>query len=174
MALLSRHSNIFLQRKTLINYSNLLAGPHDKRCRTRTSPPAGRFETSWGEVCRGLALSVPRPLARLRCTRPHTFSRAQKWSSRIVITRASQAKITLSLVSFTVVLRNVTQCFMMSPPPPPHSLGGSVAWKQTNDCKRDNSYFINFKRDKLKICTSVRPGWSRLLIPLQPWIIVPF
>ena len=119
MALLSRHSNIFLQRKTLINYSNLLAGPHDKRCRTRTSPPAGRFETSWGEVCRGLALSVL--TITIACgARGLILSRGRRNDRpEALITRASQAKITLSLVSFTVVLRNVTQCFMMSPPPPP-------------------------------------------------------
>ena len=53
MALLSRHSNTFLQRTTLINYSNLLTSPYVKRCRTRISLPAGRYDTSRKEVYRG-------------------------------------------------------------------------------------------------------------------------
>ena len=141
------------------------AGPELLRPREDLRRVGERFAGVWHYQCQGLS---PACGARgLILSRGRRNDRPEA-----LITRASQAKITLSLVSFTVVLRNVTQCFMMSPPP--HSLGGSVAWKQTNDCKRDNSYFINFKRDKLKICTSVRPGWSRLLIPLQPWIIVPF
>ena len=143
------------------------AGPELLHPREDLRRVGERFAGVWHYQCQGLSPACgARGLIRSRGRRNNR--------PEALITRASQAKITLSLVSFTVVLRNVTQCFMWSPPPPPYSLGGSVAWKQTNDCKRDNSYLINFKRDKLKICTSVRPGWSRLLSPLQPWIIVPF
>ena len=121
MALLSRHSNIFLQRTTLIIYSNLLAGPHDKRCRTRTSPPAGRFETSRGEVCRGsgtISAKASRPLA------VHEASYFLAGAEMIV---------TVSLVSFTVVLRNVTQCFKMSPSPPTPPFSWGKCRGKTNE-----------------------------------------
>ena len=170
MALLSRHSNTFLQRTTLINYSNLLASPYVKRCRTRISLPAGRgLPGVWHYQCQGL---LPACVARgLTLSRGRRNARPEA-----LITRVSRARITLSLVSFTVVLRNVTQCFTMLAPPPsrPVLLGDVLRENLTNDCKRDISYFINFKRNNLNIYTSVRPRWSRLLSSLQPWIIVPF
>ena len=137
------------------------AGPELLRPREDLRRVGERFAGVWHYQCQGLS---PACGARgLILSRGRRNDRPEA-----LITRASQAKITLSLVSFTVVLRNVPQCFKIEPPPPPRSLGGSVAGKQTNDCKRDNSYFINFKRGKLKICTFVRPGWSRLLSPLKP------
>ena len=85
------------------------AGPELLRPREDLRRVEERFAGVWHYQCgaRGLIRSRGR-----RNNRPEAL-----------ITRASQAKITLSLVSFTVVLRNVTQCFMMSPPPPLILLG---------------------------------------------------
>lgn len=49
------------------------------------SPPAGKFETSQGEVCRGLCFNISarppcRPLADSLCSRRLTFSQARKRS----------------------------------------------------------------------------------------------
>ena len=88
------------------------AGPELLRPREDLRRVGERFARVWHYQCQGLS---PACGARgLILSRGRRNDRPEA-----LITRASQAKITLSLVSFTVVLRNVTQCFMMSPPPPP-------------------------------------------------------
>ena len=88
------------------------AGPELLRLREDLRRVGERFAGVWHYQCQGLS---PACGARgLILSRGRRNDRPEA-----LITRASQAKITLSLVSFTVVLRNVTQCFKMSPPPPP-------------------------------------------------------
>ena len=88
------------------------AGPELLRPREDLRRVGERFAGVWHYQCQGLSPACgARGLIRSRGRRNNR--------PEALITRASQAKITLSLVSFTVVLRNVTQCFMMSPPPPP-------------------------------------------------------
>ena len=92
------------------------AGPELLRPREDLRRVGERFAGVWHYQCQGLS---PACGARgLILSRGRRNDRPEA-----LITRASQAKITLSLVSFTVVLRNVTQCFMMSPPPPQFSWG---------------------------------------------------
>ena len=96
------------------------AGPELLRPREDLRRVGERFAGVWHYQCQGLS---PACGARgLILSRGRRNDRPEA-----LITRASQAKITLSLVSFTVVLRNVTQCFMMSPPPPPPILLGEVS-----------------------------------------------
>ena len=88
------------------------AGPELLRPREDLRRVGERFAGVWHYQCQGLSPACgARGLIRSRGRRNNR--------PEALITRASQAKITLSLVSFTVVLRNVTQCFIMSPPPPP-------------------------------------------------------
>ena len=85
------------------------AGPELLRPREDLRRVGERFAGVWHYQCQGLS---PACGARgLILSRGRRNDRPEA-----LIKRASQAKITLSLVSFTVVLRNVTQCFMMSPP----------------------------------------------------------
>ena len=87
------------------------AGPELLRPREDLRRVGERFAGVWQYQCQGLS---PACGARgLILSRGRRNDRPEA-----LITRASRARITLSLVSFTVVLRNVTQCFMMSPPPP--------------------------------------------------------
>ena len=96
------------------------AGPELLRPREDLRRVGERFAGVWHYQCQGLSPACgARGLIRSRGRRNNR--------PEALITRASQAKITLSLVSFTVVLRNVTQCFMMSPPPPPLILLGEVS-----------------------------------------------
>ena len=96
------------------------AGPELLRLREDLRRVGERFAGVWHYQCQGLS---PACGARgLILSRGRRNDRPEA-----LITRASQAKITLSLVSFTVVLRNVTQCFMFSPPPPPPILLGEVS-----------------------------------------------
>ena len=88
------------------------AGPELLRLREDLRRVGERFAGVWHYQCQGLS---PACGARgLILSRGRRNDRPEA-----LIKRASQAKITLSLVSFTVVLRNVTPCFIMSPPPPP-------------------------------------------------------
>ena len=92
------------------------AGPELLRPREDLRRVGERFAGVWHYQCQGLSPACgARGLIRSRGRRNNR--------PEALITRASQAKITLSLVSFTVVLRNFTQCFMMSPPPPLILLG---------------------------------------------------
>ena len=97
------------------------AGPELLRPREDLRRVGERFAGVWHYQCQGLSPACgARGLIRSRGRRNNR--------PEALITRASQAKITLSLVSFTVVLRNVTQCFMISPtPPPPLILLGEVS-----------------------------------------------
>ena len=96
------------------------AGPELLRPREDLRRVGERFAGVWHYQCQGLSPACgARGLIRSRGRRNNR--------PEALITRASQAKISLSLVSFTVVLRNVTQCFMMSPPPPPLILLGEVS-----------------------------------------------
>ena len=96
------------------------AGPELLRPREDLRRVGERFARVWHYQCQGLSPACgARGLIRSRGRRNNR--------PEALITRASQAKITLSLVSFTVVLRNVTQCFMMSPLPPPLILLGEVS-----------------------------------------------
>ena len=48
-------------------FNSLRSTPYYKRCRKRVSPPAGRFKTNWGEICKTTAnpssARVPRVLS---------------------------------------------------------------------------------------------------------------
>ena len=96
------------------------AGPELLRPREDLRRVGERFAGVWHYQCQGLSPACgARGLIRSRGRRNNR--------PEALITRASQAKITLSLVSFTVVLRNVPQWFMLSPPPPPLILLGEVS-----------------------------------------------
>ena len=96
------------------------AGPELLRPREDLRRVGERFAGVWHYQCQGLSPACgARGLIRSRGRRNNR--------PEALITRASQAKITLSLVSFTVVLIIVTQCFMLSPPPPPLILLGEVS-----------------------------------------------
>ena len=102
------------------------AGPELLRPREDLRRVGERFAGVWHYQCQGLSPACgARGLIR---SRGHRNNRPEA-----LITRASQAKITLSLVSFTVVLRNVTQCFMMSPPPPPPLFSWGKCRVKTNE-----------------------------------------
>ena len=81
-------------------FFSLRGGPHYERRRTRVSPSAGRFETSRGEVHRGLVLIVPDPLQ---------ISRRLAFAQGLILSRERGSARVGALILFHTPLINMTE-----------------------------------------------------------------
>ena len=118
------------------------AGPELLHPREDLRRVGERFAGVWHYQCQGLSPACgARGLIRSRGRRNNR--------PEALVTRASQAKITLSLVSFTVVLRNVTQCFMMSPPPPPLILLGEVSRENKRTTANETTLTLSILKETI-------------------------